>query len=93
MDAVKKNHQDTVALNDLLLSSMDAMEHEFVLLEQLILKQTNASSQLEIALEHIKLSIHELVKGKLSPFLINPHALKSALNQIQTIIDKKFPLI
>ena len=91
MDAVQKNHQDTVALNDLLFSSMDAMEHEFVLLEQLILKPTNASSQLDIALEHIKLSIHELVKGKLSPFLINPHALKSALNQIQTIIDKKFP--
>ena len=91
MDAVQKNHQDTMALNDLLFSSMDGMEHEFVLLEQLILKQTNASSQLDIALEHIKLSIHELVKGKLSPFLINPHALKSALNQIHTIIDKKFP--
>ena len=52
MDAVQKNHQDTMALNDLLFSSMDAMEHEFVLLEQLILKQTNASSQLDFFRTH-----------------------------------------
>lgn len=32
-----------------------------------------------------------MVKGKLSPFLLSPHVLKSSLNQVQNIITEKFP--
>lgn len=91
MGAIKKNHDDTVALTDLLHRSVDSAENEFALLEQLILKQTNATATLNLALEHIKISIHELIKGKLSPFLLTPHVIKSSLNQIQSIIDQKYP--
>lgn len=91
VSAVKKNHQDTVALTDLLHSSVDTVEHEFILLEQLIMKQTNASAHLQQALDRVKLSIHELIKGKLSPYLITPQAITSSLHQIQSIMDKKYP--
>ncbi|KAK3083806.1 hypothetical protein FSP39_003442 [Pinctada imbricata] len=91
MNAVQENHQDTVALTSLLQTSIDAMEHEFAILESLILKQTNASAQLQNALEHVKLSVHELLKGKLSPFLITPQNIRSSLHQVQSIIDNKFP--
>ena len=90
MNAVQKNHEDTVALTDLAHRSMDALEHEFLLLSQMILKQVNVSAQLEKELEHIKLGIHDLVKGKLSPFLMSPHNLKSCLHQIQAILDTKY---
>lgn len=91
MGAIKKNHDDTVALTDLLHRSVDSAENEFALLEQLILKQTNATATLNLALKHIKISIHDLIKGKLSPFLLTPHVIKSSLNQIQSIIDQKYP--
>lgn len=91
MAAVQKNHQDAVALSDLAHRSMDALDHEFVILSQLILKQTNASIQLGKELEHIKLGIHDLVKGKLSPFIIPKVALQSSIRQVQAIISDKFP--
>ena len=58
--------------------------------DEMILKQVNASARLNYELEHVKLGIHDLVKGKLSPFLITPHDIKSSLRQIQTILDGKF---
>lgn len=39
MNAVQKNHQDTVSLNDLIFIFLDAMKHEIVLIKQLILKK------------------------------------------------------
>lgn len=39
MNAVQKSHQDTVSLNDLIFSFLDAMKHEIVLIKQLILKK------------------------------------------------------
>ncbi|XP_062585333.1 uncharacterized protein LOC134246997 [Saccostrea cucullata] len=91
MSAILQNHRDAVALNNLVHHSMDALDHEFVILSNLILKQTNASAQLEKALEHIKLGIHDLVKGKLSPFILSPHTIQSSIAQVQNIISDKFP--
>lgn len=50
---------------------MDALEHEFVILSKLILKQTSVSAQLEKELKRVKLGIHNLTKGKLSPFILS----------------------
>ena len=49
------------------------------------------SQQLEKELEHVKLGIYDLVKGKLSPFILSPHVLKSSIGQVQHIISSKFP--
>lgn len=82
MAAVQENHQDTVALSDLARRSLDALDHYFVILSQLILKQTNASAQLGKELVHIKLGIHDLVNGKLSPFILPKAALQSSIRQV-----------
>lgn len=89
--AVQKNHQDAVAIFRLVHVSMDALDHEFLIMSQLTIQQTNVSAQLEKELEYIKLGIHDLVKGKLSSSLLSPHVLKSSLNQVQNIITEKFP--
>lgn len=88
MSAVQKNHQDAIALSNLAHRSMDALEHEFVILSELIFRQTNVTAQLEKELEHVKLSV--LTKGKLSPFLLSPDILQSSLRQVQDILSNKF---
>lgn len=88
MSAVQKNHQDAIALSNLASRSMDALEHEFVILSELIFRQTNVTAQLEKELEHVKLSV--LTKGKLSPFLLSPDILQSSLRQVQDILSNKF---
>ena len=40
MSAVTKNHRDAIALLELAHRSMDALDHEFQILSQLILQQT-----------------------------------------------------
>lgn len=68
---------------------MDALEHEFVILSELIFRQTNVTEQLEKELEHVKhvkLGVHDLTKGKLSPGDI----LQSSLRQGQDILSNKF---
>lgn len=91
MSAILKDQQDAVALSDLAHRSMDTLDHEFIILTQLIIKQTNVSAQLEKELEHIQLGLHDLVKGKLSPFLLTPHILRSSILQIQDIITNNLP--
>ena len=90
MAAVQKNHQDSVMFAKEAQRSLDAVDHELVLLDEMILKQVNASARLNSELEHVKLGIHDLVKGKLSPFLITPHIIKTSIRQIQVILDTKF---
>lgn len=81
MSAILKNHQDAVALSDLAHRSMDALDHEFII---------HVTAHLEKELEHIKLGLHDLVKDKLSTFLLTPHILKSAILQVQNLITNKF---
>ena len=47
MAAIQKNHQDAVAVSELAHRSMDALDHDFVILGQLIIQQTNVSAQLK----------------------------------------------
>ncbi|KAK3088640.1 hypothetical protein FSP39_021771 [Pinctada imbricata] len=92
MNAVKQNHNDAVALSKLMSSSFDALSHEVMILETLAIEQINASAKLDLTLEHLKTGVHDLVKGKLSPFLLSPHAIRTSINQVQNIIDAKFSL-
>ncbi|CAC5399809.1 unnamed protein product [Mytilus coruscus] len=59
-------------------------------LSSLSLKQMNDSSEINKYLEEITIGVHELLKGKLSPFLIPPHVLKHTISQIQIILNDKF---
>ncbi|CAC5365736.1 unnamed protein product [Mytilus coruscus] len=59
-------------------------------LSSLSLKQMNDSSEINKYLEEITIGVHELLKGKLSHFLIPPHVLKHTISQIQIILNDKF---
>ncbi|XP_069109820.1 uncharacterized protein [Argopecten irradians] len=91
IDAVKTNHDQSITLANQFASSLDGIEHSFVLLENMMLTQINATTVLNKHLEHTKLAIHDLVKGRLSPFLLSPKDISHTLRQVQNILSRKYP--
>lgn len=91
MPAVQENHQDAVALSDLAYRSLDALDNDFVILSQLILKQTNASAQLGKELEHIKLGIHDRVHSSYQKQLYNPPSDKFKTSFRTSSLNSTFP--
>ncbi|XP_069107346.1 uncharacterized protein, partial [Argopecten irradians] len=89
--AVKQNHDQTVTLSQQITHTLDGLQHELIVLEDMMLHQVNASAMLDKQLEHFKLAIHELAKGKLSLFIISPKIIKATLKQIQSIMSSKYP--
>ena len=59
-------------------------------LSNLLIKQMNSSSVINKYLEELKLGLHEMIKGKLSPFIIHPKVLKHTIHHIQLILSEKF---
>ncbi|XP_033728641.1 uncharacterized protein LOC117317810 [Pecten maximus] len=90
VEIVKNNHDQTMTLSEQFSASLDGIEHELVLLENLMITQINATSTLDKHLEHAKLAIHDLAKGKLSPFLLSPQIMRSTLKQVQNIMSSKY---
>jgi len=50
----------------------------------------NSSSSINRYLKELKIGVHEMVKGKLSPFLVSPTILKRTIRHIQFILAEKF---
>ncbi|VDI72787.1 Hypothetical predicted protein [Mytilus galloprovincialis] len=59
-------------------------------LSNLFIDQMNDSSVITKYLEELNIGIHEMVKGKLSPFLISPKILNDAIKHIKLILSYKF---
>ena len=59
-------------------------------LSNLFIDQMNDSSVITKYLEELNIGIHEMVKGKLSPFLISPKILNDAIKHIKLILSDKF---
>ncbi|CAC5415176.1 unnamed protein product [Mytilus coruscus] len=59
-------------------------------LSNLFIDQMNDSSVITKYLEELNIGIHEMVKGKLSPFLISPKKLNNAIKHIKLILSDKF---
>ncbi|XP_052083209.1 uncharacterized protein LOC127720584 [Mytilus californianus] len=59
-------------------------------LSNLFIDQMNDSSVITKYLEELNIGIHEMVKGKLSPFLISPNILNNAMKHIKLILSDKF---
>ena len=62
----------------------------FTHMNDLLITQLEHSNHLSHELEEFKLGIIDLVKGKLSPFHIKPETLKSALHDVQKLLDKNY---
>ena len=63
----------------------------FTHMNDLLITQLEHSNHLNHELEEFKLGIIDLVKGKLSPLLLKPETLKSALHDVQKLLDKSYP--
>ena len=90
VDEVQKSHEQIISLNDELVSMMHIMQASNKLLSQ-ILSQTHVSVKLLSQLSALKISIGELVQGRLSPSLIPPQLLESVLIKIKENLEKTDP--
>lgn len=87
---IKNNHDFIQNVTQETAKFITEFEKVSAKLSSLSLKQMNDSSEINKYLEEITIGIHELVKGKLSPFLVPPHVLKHTISQIQIILNEKF---
>ena len=54
-------------------------------------KQVQTSSHINHELDELKIGVADLVNGKLSPLLLPQEALNSTINDIQQILNSKYP--
>ncbi|CAC5400203.1 unnamed protein product [Mytilus coruscus] len=87
---VQQNHDIMVNLTSQTSKFVAHFEDVSVKLSNLLIDQMNMTSSVNKYLEELKIGIHEMVKGNLSPFLISPNILKSTLKHVQLILNGKF---
>ncbi|CAG2256468.1 unnamed protein product [Mytilus edulis] len=87
---VQQNHDIMVNLTSETSKFVAHFEEVSVKLSNLLIDQMNLSSSVNKYLEELKIGIHEMVKGNLSPFLISPNILKNTLKHVQLILNEKF---
>ncbi|CAC5398186.1 unnamed protein product [Mytilus coruscus] len=90
MDAVKTNFETIENSTNQINRDIKTYQLINLKLTEYLFQETNSSAIMNKHLEELTLSVHELLKGKLSPFLLSPHDLKKTIHQIQTILDTKF---
>ena len=50
----------------------------------------NSSAAINKYLEELQIGVHEMIKGKLSPFIISPNILRHTIHTIQLTLSEKF---
>ena len=64
------------------------IQDTFSHMQNLLISQLQHSNHLNHELKEFKLGIIDLVKGKLSPFLVKPESLQATLHDIQILLRK-----
>ena len=85
---IKSNHD---ALQYITMELQEAVvENTYINVMALLTSQINQSSILNQSLEEIKLGVHDLVQGSISPFVIPHYMLQRAIIDIEHILSSKF---
>ncbi|CAC5369234.1 unnamed protein product [Mytilus coruscus] len=93
IDAVKTNFEAIENSTNQINRDIKTYQLINLKLTEYLVQEMNSSAIMNKHLEELTLSVHELLKGKLSPFLLSPHDLKKTIHQIQTILDTKIQRI
>ncbi|VDI64062.1 Hypothetical predicted protein [Mytilus galloprovincialis] len=87
---IKNNYEGIQNITKETAKFISQFEKLSIKLSKFLLKQMNETAEINKYLEELKIAVHELVKGKLSPFLISPQNLKHTIQHIQSILNDKF---
>lgn len=88
---LEENHLAIEHIQTQLFQTFDNLEKSFSTMSVIISKQVQKSRQLEALFNEFLEGIYQLVEGKLSPHLINTETMISTLNEIQEILNRKYP--
>ena len=91
MKGVKENY---IAINYIQTQFQDTtskLEDNIQTMILLLSKQVQTSSHINHELDELKIGVADLVNGKLSPLLLPQEALNSTINDIQQILNSKYP--
>ena len=88
---LEENHLAIEHIQTQLFESFDNLEKSFSIMSVFISKQITKSRQLETLFNELLEGIYDLIDGKVSPHLINFQTMSDTLNNIQNILDRKFP--
>lgn len=90
MNGIKDNMLAIKYVNSQLYSTQHNIEQMFDYMFSILIDQIQTTNNLVTALEEFKIGIHDLVNGRLSPFLLPEHVVGDTLSDIQTILSTKF---
>ena len=90
ISGIQNNYEGIQNLTQETAKFISHFEKISIHLSGFLIKQMNETAELNKYLEELKIAVHELVKGRLSPFLISPNMLKRTLQHIQSILNEKF---
>ena len=90
ISGIQNNYEGIQNLTQETAKFISHFEKISIHLSGFLIKQMNETAELNKYLEEFKIAVHELVKGRLSPFLISPNMLKRTLQHIQSILNEKF---
>ena len=90
MSGVQENYEHIQNITMETAKFIAHFEDVNIKLSKLFTEQMNSSSSINRYLEELKIGIHEMVRGKLSPFLISPSILHRTIRHIQHILSEKF---
>lgn len=91
ISGIQTNEMAISYVQSLLQTTVEDLQYNLDHMLSLFTKQVQHSTHLNHELDELKVGILDLVKGKLSPLLIPTSVLKSTFNEIQNLLDKKYP--
>ena len=91
MTGVKKNEMAITYIHTQLQTSIRDLQSNFEQMTTILTKQIQNSNHLNHQLDEIKLGIIDLVKGKLSPLILPPELIQTTINDIQKLLNSKYP--
>ena len=90
-DGIQQNHMAITHVHTQLQGSFKTNEQSIISMNHLVTKQIQESQKLHTMLNEIETGFYDLVEGKLSPFLLPESIIHQTINEIQSLLHKKYP--
>lgn len=91
MAGIKENNLAIQYIHSQVTRTSQSLQAAFEEMTMLLVNQMQTSSKLNHQLDELKLGIVDLANGKLSPLILSLDTIQSTLNDIQSILGKKYP--
>jgi hypothetical protein len=90
LDGIRLNHEVIRQTSMTIEANYNSLKEAFISLSSILTHQIEQSATIEHKLEELKLGIHSLVKGKVSPLLIAPNVLMQTCHHIQKLLNNHY---